>query len=164
MASSDAVKVLDYVGFELQKIENDLVLELGVGGGKNELIISADGIRDQFPLVDRIVAAAPRLLTWEVIALRQPKPRSTSASYNGTVLNHNDVKFVADMTMTPVDIVFYVRNLESQDDPRIGALFLLIDNLIGERSTATKLGAMEFRPLSEAPMEATEFKGLVALK
>jgi hypothetical protein len=57
----------------LQAIDPDLTFEVGVKDKPRELIISAGGVKRAFPAVRRLVAAAPEIAGWTVIAFR---PRS----------------------------------------------------------------------------------------
>ena len=160
LVRKDAGRALDKIGYELARIDPNLVVEMGIDAKHTELIVSADGISSLFPLVEQTVAAAPSIANWTVIAFRQPKPDIVEASYNGVVVTHGDVRFIAHNSSVPVDVTFYVRGLTSTEDPRIGALFVLIDGLIGEYNTATRIGAMEFQPLSAAPPHARAFAEL----
>lgn len=164
LAHSDANAAIDMIDAELKKIENEFVIEIGTGMNPYEFIISAGGIREHFPAVDETVRQAPSLSRWKVIALRQPKPGYTSASYNGVTLNHSDVKIIADYSISPIEVDFYIDGLQSSNDQKIGALFHLLDNLIGERNVATKIGGMEFRPGTEAPTGCQALKTLEFLK
>jgi hypothetical protein len=47
--------------------------------GRRQIIISADGDRDLFPAVETLVAAAPDIPGWRVIAFRPREPRPRAA-------------------------------------------------------------------------------------
>ena len=63
------------LGSKLKSIEEDLTFEIGKEeNGKHEIAISAEGIPELFPLVKQVVAAAPKLDKWKVVAFRQRVP------------------------------------------------------------------------------------------
>src|SRR5688500_16970121 len=56
---------------QLSRIHPSLTFEFGPQRDqRRELVISADGIKDAFPAVQRLVAAAPDLSDWRIIAFR----------------------------------------------------------------------------------------------
>ena len=65
------------LGAQLRAIDKHLTFELGPPGPVREFIISADGVREAFPSVVRLVAAARAPKGWKVIAFRQRKPGLT---------------------------------------------------------------------------------------
>src|SRR5690349_9585027 len=65
--------VTEQLSQHLESIAPGLVFELGVGREEFELIISADGKKDLFPVVKRLVSAAPQLPGTKVIAFRPRK-------------------------------------------------------------------------------------------
>jgi hypothetical protein len=67
--------IANELAVELRKVHPRLVFEMGLGTPK-ELIISASGERDGFPAVKRLVAAAPAIPGWVVIAFRPRKPNT----------------------------------------------------------------------------------------
>lgn len=64
---------MDLVCDQLQKLSRGLYCELTVAPSSSELVVTADGQVDLFPLVRAICAAAPRLPGWAIIALKQPQ-------------------------------------------------------------------------------------------
>jgi hypothetical protein len=69
--------ITDELGERLRANWPDLVHEIGrAGDGMFELIISADGIRERFPVVTECVKNAPELPGWRFIAFR-PRQQGT---------------------------------------------------------------------------------------
>jgi hypothetical protein len=70
-------RVFDELASALNRVEKGLTFEFGPKeSGKREFIVSADGIRDRFEAVRRLVSAAPLMPQWVVIPFRPPKVRS----------------------------------------------------------------------------------------
>src|SRR5690348_8411171 len=64
-------KLFDELSNQLGKVNADLTFEFGpVKNGKRDFVISAGGIREAFPAVQELVARAPTLAHWRVIAFR----------------------------------------------------------------------------------------------
>src|SRR5687768_3742172 len=60
----------DVVLDALQKVNEGLYFEFCSVPGKNEMIITADGDVDLFPLAENIVARAPKAGDWNIMALK----------------------------------------------------------------------------------------------
>lgn len=65
---------------ELKKIDKRLTCEILKGDGeKKELVISANGSADVFPIVEYVVEEAPNLRKWKVVAFTQRVPKAILA-------------------------------------------------------------------------------------
>ena len=141
---------------ELTKVQPGLVFELGVGREPFELIISADGELTLFPVVKRLVAAAPAIPGAKIIAFRPRKAVEQFAmDFEGRRLSGADLSFRAlPDTARPgrVAIELYV---DGWDDAKAkglrNAAFLLLEAAVGEFDLETKVGAIEILPLPEKP-------------
>lgn len=141
---------------ELEKIEAGLVFELGVGREPFELIISADGKKELFPVVKRLVAAAPPIAGTKVIAFR---PRKEIDGFSMQVkerqLSGKNLWFVAGEDpsrkgMMGVDV--FVEGMRTEnEEPLKSAAFLLLEAAVGEFDLETKIGAVEFKPAPGEP-------------
>lgn len=60
-ASSDSSPILDQLLQELQRIDSKSYFEICTGEDPHELIVTVEGRQEQFPLVEAVVASAPRL-------------------------------------------------------------------------------------------------------
>ena len=146
---------LDDLLERLHLIDNRIYFELSINTPTKELILTAQGDVDAFPVVDAIVAAAPERDDWSFIALKPPMGFDFTFRNNGVVLNAADVWFLP---------------LKSQSDPnalglRLGvpdadaifgaqtvdAAYTILDTGIGERSTATDIQHVAVRNLPDNP-------------
>ncbi|MGI8923192.1 MAG: hypothetical protein ACR2HJ_03975 [Fimbriimonadales bacterium] len=114
---------------------------------------SADGLRDVFPAVEQLVASAPPLRSWKVIAFRQPDS-SARIRMGDVELRGDAILYRLLNDELPVEIDFFVPGIvDDNDQPTpeegeyIKAAFIMIDSTIGEYAAAMKLGVMRFRPL-----------------
>jgi hypothetical protein len=68
--SSDKDPVLHDLLRELQRIHAKLFFELCSNSDPRELILTVEGRRDLFPLVDAIIADAPHVEGWVFVSLK----------------------------------------------------------------------------------------------
>jgi hypothetical protein len=153
---------------ELHKVDPRLIFELGIGTEPKELIISADGIREVFPAVKRLVAAAPAIPGWKVVAFRPRKGAGLTIEVGGgTKLGADDLYFVVLPTAkppAPVDLMLYVPGLGGPDDEAVKQVsYLLLDATLGEHDVETKVGGIALKPASEKPASAKPLRDLPRL-
>lgn len=138
----------------LARVSKGLTFEIGVEvkGGQREFIVSADGIRELFPVVQRLVAAAPALPGWTIVAFRQPKSLDFSIRIGEHELGADDVWFSATPEGERTALTLYVRGLTDENRRALApAVFLLLDSAVGEYNVATKVCGIDSRPLPEDP-------------
>ena len=138
--------LFDELHERLQKISKFACFEFGPEEkGKREFIISADGVAAGARAVQDLVAAAPKLNKWKIIAFR-PRVGAVKIEMDGRVLNANDMAYrYAFNEDNRIDLQLYIKGY-SQDHQReyMGAAFVLLDALIGEYDAMTKIGVVEF--------------------
>jgi hypothetical protein len=143
--------VTDQLSQELEKVEPGLVFELGIGREPFELIISADGKKELFPVVKRLVAAAPEIPGTKVIAFR---PRKDIDGFSMQIgegkLAGKDLLFVAGPDLDRKGLIavdLFVQGMKSEDDEaRRNAAFMLLEASVGEFDLETKIGGIEIKP------------------
>jgi len=146
---------------ELHRINTNLTFEMSVGEGNHEFIISADGIQSAFPAVKHLVAAAPTIPGWTVIAFRQRKSGLSIELGDGTKVGHETLMFqVLGSNGRKIDIAIYVKGAASVSDSAKKAVYLLLDATLGEYDVETRLGAIEIEPATKAPKTARPFAEL----
>ena len=84
----------DQLAAHLHAIDGGLTFELGVATTQHELIVSAAGIKSLFPVVKRVVAAAPPLPGWKIIAFRQRNSGFSVELGDGTKLGGDAITFL----------------------------------------------------------------------
>ncbi|HVK77351.1 MAG TPA: hypothetical protein VM734_28790 [Kofleriaceae bacterium] len=160
--------IADELAAQLVAVEEGLTFELGVGTDPFELIISADGLRQHFPAVQRLVAAAPPIEGLKPIAFRPRK--GTAVAMDGLELTADHVWFVATRSGDTLDVILYVPGLGGADEAlRKHTTYLLLDTVLGEYDVETRLRGIEWRaaptapaaplrPLTELPAEVDRLK------
>lgn len=144
---------------ELHKVDPKLTFELGVGTADRELIISADGNQRLFPTVKRLVAAAPTIPGWKVIAFRPRKEAGFAIELgDGTKVSGEGLRFSAQPAGGgKFDVAIYVTGRTSIDDGVKQAVFLLLDAALGEYDVETRLAGIDILPGSQATTGARPF-------
>ncbi len=145
--------ILQKLARELRKVHPNLDFEMGLSDNDQlEFIVSANGIKKVFPIVEQLVACAPTLPNWKIIAFRQPKGSVPEILYENFLLKAEDVWFSHKQRMDKVDLTIYIRDLSpSNAEQAIGASFILLDNELGEYVVATNIGFIEHKPLPDNP-------------
>lgn len=144
---------LDLIISQLRKIEDGLAIEISREfQGVRDIVISAEGDRSKFGIVQDIVAKAPKIDKWTVTAFRQ-------RSGDGFILRVGDMEFdPSKMYFDPLidgdslDVVVYAEKL-SKHDYNEAAYFGLItlDNVLGEYDCVMKVRHYDFRDTKELP-------------
>lgn len=167
-AAKDPVAVMTEVQSELERsAERGVIVEIAVepdGQKPHTLVVSADGHKPLFPAVRKVAEAAPPLKRWKVRAFRPRRPEGMDMEIGGTSYG------VADFTWREVgrnqgllDVEIAVKGLTPANKEQLGqAGFLMLDAMVGELDTETKIGGIEFvapekkpsaewKPLSQLP-------------
>lgn len=119
--------------------------------GRHDVIVSAGGVREDFPKADALVAQAPALPAWNVIALKPPVPETSVIEVGGQRFDRDLVTFavvgVPDEPDALAIHVFHEPYPEELQERHHLATFLLLGFLLGERSVAEDVRYIETRPL-----------------
>jgi hypothetical protein len=159
--------VVKATGRAIDAYNRELAWTVGNGEGRHLFIISAEGIAANIPIVKRLVDAAPAIPGWQVIAFRPRDPEVERVQVNNITVALDDV-FFSEIDDEPDDshlhLRFFVSGLDANDpDPHCHGVFLLLDTVIGEYDVMTKLGALDFAPITEVDGRQRPLRDLVAL-
>jgi hypothetical protein len=137
-------------------VDKGLRFEFGpVKDGQREFVISANGIGAVFPAVKQLVAAAPSLPKWTIIAFRQPKKdlKDCTLDFEGVKLGEQDIWFKDEPEGDKIGLILYIRGFKSDEETQsiAGASFLFLDMTIGEYLVVTRIGSIDRRPLPSDP-------------
>ncbi len=135
---------------ELNKISNDIVFQFSpiLEDGTREFIISADGIKSIFPIVSDLVNRAPKYSKWHIIAFRQPIVGLTQINYDNLVVKFDDVFFRYGKDNGQIAIELHIKNF-CESHEWTGAVFILLDAILGEYHTEISLSRIEKKLLKE---------------
>lgn len=152
---SDQEVILSELGEALSKVNDSLVFEIGPDESPRQLYISADGLVECFPQVEKLVGSVPDIPDWNVIAFRQPGNPDAEIRFGAHTLGASDIWFSARQGDGLTDLVLYVRGMCEEDfEPLAGAVFILLDNLLGEYVVATRIGEIDWDVLPADPTAA----------
>jgi hypothetical protein len=145
----DQEAIFDEVSHRMHKVNKSLTFEFSsVKNGQREFVVSADGIREAFPAVRDLVAAAPALETWIIIAFRQPMEIGFSVKIGDYSLTPDDLWFSYEVDGDRMGITLYIRDL-SEDNETIAAqaTYILLDSALGEYDVEERIGFIERKRL-----------------
>jgi len=134
---------------ELHKFNEEIYFEMGghPNDEKIELIISAEGILEHFPAVEKLTSCAPEFKNWEIIAFKPPMGNSFSLDYRGKVFDPEKIIYIPlTAKEDPKSIGFnvcYPDYEESEKEIYVNGTYLILDTIIGEKSVALDIDYMD---------------------
>jgi hypothetical protein len=145
----------------MQKVHPSLTFEFGpVQAGKREFIISADGIREAFPKVEGLFAAAPPLPKWTVIKFR-PRRDPFDLEYGGISVKANAVSILMQADGARAGLTVLIPGYtEAQRKTYVGIAYLLLDQALGEYDVETRVGFIEVKAPSASARGAVTLQKL----
>ena len=124
-----------------------------IGGqqpGIKELIISAEGNAEYFDTVEKLVFMAPKLKKWKFIALAPATRLVQAIEYDGLAIDPCNVWF------SPIEareephllgVCIYINGFTEDEEQRYyNAAYVILESVLGERSTALDIHYMEVCP------------------
>jgi hypothetical protein len=146
------VDAMQRIQRELEKQHHGVFAELGSDGGGRLLVLTADGDRSLFPMIQQLFAARPKIKGWKIVAFRQREAKPFSKiSMNNRDLDPAALRYVARQKNDKLDIKLYVPGY-TEGDKELGLMaFLALDHTVGEYDVETKLGGIEVLPIAQAP-------------
>jgi hypothetical protein len=114
--------------------------------------------------VKRLVGAAPAIAGWKVVAFRQRKAASLQVVLDdGTKLGPEAVTFRASPPADgKVDVYLFVPGAGATvTDKQKQLVLLLLDSLLGEYDTETRVAGLTVAPAASAPPDARPLPELV---
>lgn len=154
---SDTDPILEALGDAIQRIGSGLRFEICVGSQPREVIVTAQGRRELFPLAAAVAAAAPPLEDWTCIALKPALGFGFRTTYEGVTFDPGRMWFAP--LRSPADpsalgLCIGVPDLEpARRRSAENAILVLLDTALGERAAATDIGHVEVVALPTEPAE-----------
>jgi hypothetical protein len=145
----DQQQLLDQLSQYLSKIHPDLTFEIGPKvKDKRDLIISAGGIKEAFPYVEKLVSEAPHIPHWNIIAFRQRQSLDFILNLDGYSLSPDQMWYTLTPDNNKVGLHLYIEGLNDENaDAMAAASYIILDNALGEYDVETKLGFIERLPI-----------------
>lgn len=152
----DQEAIFDEIRKEIRRVDPDLCFEIsGEKEGKREFVVSAGGIRTAFPSVSALCNAKPQLPRWIVIPFRQRMTQIMSIEIGGIKVDPDGVTISHAEDGGKIAVIVYipgVNNFGAQDKiPFQQAMYLMLDQAVGEFEVETKISSIELADPSEHP-------------
>jgi hypothetical protein len=157
----DQDRTFEKLKAQLNKINPNLTFEFGPRqNGVREFVISADGIKAAFPAVKSLFAAAPSLPHWKFIEFR-PRREPMDISFGDTTIKGDSVKVKMERAGDLVDLDVYVPGYsQAAHKAYFGAVFLMLDQALGEYDVETRVGRIQVEPAGSATGQTYSLKDL----
>jgi len=146
----DQERTFDKLSTAMNKVHPGVTFEFGpVEDGCRIFTISADGVRDQFPAVEALYAAAPALPKWKIVKFRQ-RDRPMGIRMAGLDLGPEDIEVAITPDSGLGGLTVFIRGYnEGERDKYAQAAFIMLDQAIGEYDMETKVGFIAFVPFDD---------------
>ncbi len=144
-------QIFDKLSNKLQKVQSDLVFELSPvhKNGVRVLTVSADGIKENFPSVIKLINNAPKIENWQFHAFRQRIfDDEIELNFGEFKISYDDLYFKYQETKRELGIELNIRNYNGKPEMQ-NAIYILLDNLIGEYDTTIEIGWIDWKKLDE---------------
>lgn len=143
-------KVFYRLATQMKQVDQSVTFEFGpIVGGKREFVISADGIKDAFPAVERLFASAPKLERWVFIKFR-PRRSPMDLDYEGVKAKVDDVFCTVEPDRGKAGVNVFIKGYQvGRKRQYTGIAFLMLDQALGEYDVETKVGFIEVRDFAE---------------
>jgi hypothetical protein len=153
-AGSADSPVYDELLAQLQKIDSGLYMEFCADSQPRELIVTAEGNRGLFPIARTIVALAPPISGWKILALKPKVGFPKTTRWQGFTLRISDVVFdPLERDGADLGLRVYVPGIVEGDvEDAHNAILRALDHGLGEERFAETVQFTEVRPL---PVDAT---------
>ena len=159
-------EILEELLAQLHQYSDKLFFEIGHHPDKTEqeLVITANGDVNYFDKVEELVAVAPLLKDWEILAFKPAMGFEFSIDYNGLNFDPSEAWFQPlELESRPLDLgirLCYPHYDDTKRDDFFNASFLILDAGLGEKTTSLDIKYLDVDKLPEDP----EAEGMLPLK
>jgi hypothetical protein len=149
---------------KLREVKKDLCFEFGPSkNGKQEIVISADGIISLIDSVKALVGSAPELKGWKVTAFRPRVGTDIKLNLGGLEIDNSDIYFsFLESTNNRLPLQFYIKDYQENDKRYMAAIFRFLDFALGEYDVMTRIGEIKITelPTNHKELAVHEFSKL----
>jgi hypothetical protein len=155
--------VFDQLQVEMHKVNSTLTFEFGPKqGGQREFVISADGIRDAFPSVEKLYTAAPPLKKWKVLKFR-PRRAPFDISFQGVSVKEESVRVLVERGGPGASLTVLMPGYTSaKHETFLAIAYLFLDQALGEYDVETRVGHIAIAGSVERQAKSISLKNLPA--
>jgi hypothetical protein len=147
MPDSEYAERLDVIIAHLDPIAEGLAVEVSKEThGIPELIISADGDKNKFPVVKAIIEEAPVIPGWKAVAFRQRASEEFVLTYQKLRLSPAEMSFHPIMEGDSLDLIIYADSVKDKNrDDVVKYGLVTLDNVLGEYAATIKVRSYDFQ-------------------
>jgi len=158
---SNQEAVFDQLATQMHKVNPTLTFEFGPkDDGRREFVISADGIKDSFPSVEKLYAAAPPLKKWKIIKFR-PRREPFDIKYQGILVQAASVTVAITRNGSKAALTVLIPGYtKAKHDSYAGIAFLILDQALGEYDVETRVGTIDVNAPSPQYAQTKPLKAL----
>ncbi len=155
--AKDREELLDLLLERLHDFDSELYFEVSqpLEDGTNELIITAEGVRTKFSKVEALVAAAPMLPKWQIIAFKPPMGFEFVHEYGELKIHPRNLFFLpltAKSDPTILGLRVGVPDFDEKSKAKIeNSVWIILDTGLGERCCAERIRHLEVAQLPTNP-------------
>jgi hypothetical protein len=159
----DQERTFDRLAAEMHKVHPSLTFEFGPKkSNRREFVVSADGIRDAFPKVESLFAAAPALPKWQFVKFR-PRREPFDLQYNGVSVKASSISVLLQPDGQKVGLTLLIPGYTKRAHKTYaGIAYLLLDQALGEYDVETRVGFINVQEPSTATASARPLSQLPA--
>jgi hypothetical protein len=161
--------LIDDILNKLIEIQKGLAVEFEESNGIYVMTISADGVEDNFDIVQKIIADAPQIKDWELVAFRQPYAKHKLDKIVITVYGHTldpkQIMFLPVIEDGKIYIQIFSSEINEENRNKIGyGCLILLDSIIGEYACVKKINGFEYYNMKEATDFESELRPLIEIR
>jgi hypothetical protein len=155
--ADDGEELLDLLLEHLHEFDSELFFEVSqpLEDGSNELIISAEGVREKFPKVEVLVAAAPKLPKWQIIAFKPALGFEFVHEYGELKIDPRKLWFlplIAKSDSSVLGLRVGLPDFDKTAEEKIkNSVWIVLDTGLGEEVCAKRIRHLEVVKLPEKP-------------
>ena len=155
--AKDGEELLDLLLERLHDFDPELYFEVTqpLKDGSNELIISAEGVRAKFPRVEELVAAAPNIPDWRIIAFKPPLGFEFVHEYGELKIDPRRLWFLPLTAKSDPSILGLRIGLPDFDETAKekieNSVWIILDTGLGEENCAQSIRHLEVVQLPDEP-------------
>jgi len=160
--------LIDDILYKLIEIQKGLAVEFEKSNDTYIMTISADGVEDNFDIVQKIIDKSPVIKKWKFIAFRQPyakdKINKIVITVGGHTLDPKQIMFLPIIEDEKLYIQIFSTDINEETKNKIGyGCLMLLDNIIGEYACVKKVDGYEYYNLTEATQFENKLKPLTEI-
>ncbi|GAA0894544.1 hypothetical protein GCM10009122_42250 [Fulvivirga kasyanovii] len=149
-------RLLDIFLIQLHSYCNHLYFKIGGHPDETQdLIITAEGDSRYFNKVEELVKHAPKFKDWNILVFKPPKGTDFNTTYKGITLNPNKLWFLPlenKKQPSQIGIKVCIEGYKaSLQEDFLTASYLVLDEMLGEKSSALDIHHVEVGPLPNNP-------------